>query len=1209
MERGLRCAAVSARTPDRSPARAGRAWALAVLLLAAGVLLWLAWPGQGTSPASVVDVAAPVAAGPSAGDGLVRGDADAGASAAAAETRVLRTAPAAAVGVRLPGPGRLEGRVIDRLSRAPVSDELRVELRTLPPALSEWIDDSIRLARLGPRFEERVRPVATVRSSEGTFAFEDVREGTYFLSAVGDAWAPSGAVRATVLASGEGGPVDVLVQPAGGIVGRVVTEEGAAVSGARVIAQTGVPAFFEAARRGDLVRREGVSDGGGRFRFTGLPPGRSYELTAHGEGLVPSHLLDVVVEAGATTDCTVVVRAGGRLLGRVLARDEDGTTRPIAGALVGALPRSLRDQVLAEEILRQSGGVTDTEGRYELEPVPPGEVDVIAMGPEQTPDDLGPIWLGPGGTAQVPDLVLETSPMVEGRVLDPDGLPVDGAEVRWDLIDLTTMAAPLTLAPFYAQAIERFAFPETDADGRFRAGPFGGRAPYSLYVGAPGFGWKHERWDPERDGSPIEVRLEPTGSVAGIVMDVAAAEPVQRFTVETPARADAPAGEPDGWNPFSGGLVFADSDGAFEIGGLVSGRHELEFHAPGFQGERVDVTVVAGETKRGLIVMLERGVRIVGTAVDPDGVPVAGVNVTAERGTGGPAFGRRPSNRGVPMPFNREVNEVLRRGPQEVFAGLGLFGDSAVVSDAEGRFVLDGVRPGSIRLVATHPDFVTTRSGELELSVDAQPEPVVLEMRRGATLYGLVEDLDGEPVAGALVGAFAPPSWQRARLYQSPTDAAGAYRIENVAPGSTFVGVTRGDAGASLAGLFGKLSFDLVNVPPEGELRVDLLDPTGGGVRVSGRVVRGDEPLQGGSLIAVDLEGEGVLGFDLKMTAVRTDGSFLFESLAPGRYTFSLQSDSGLARRDAEIPDVAEHRLELRMPTASISGVVRDADSGEPIESVYVEVTRVDVERGRGLLGSLVRNQQRNDGDMTDDQGRFRIEDRQPGRYEVVARWGWWMDETDSGGRAPSEPILVELGEDEHRDDLEFRLVRGAVLTGNAVRVDGGEVAGAGVRVARLGEGSFWPSSAAVSEDGTFRVPSLGIGTYVVTVTADDGATGRVEVELGPDGADVDVPLERPVSFSVIALDAQGLPAIGAIGAVRLVGASGATSGVQDTGIGGVLRGERVADADGVIEFGELAPGAYRIEIARGRERGTLDEVVLEAGTSPAPPVVRLDQP
>ncbi len=1199
--------------------RCGRASAVApaaLVLLAAlvALVLWLTRArGDGADPdaalaptAAATDASLVAPADAADGERLASG----GASVATTEGGLV-----VRPGVRLPGDGRLEGRVRDRADGAGVGGA-RVSLWAFPPAGSNLIGRVLRLAGASDDFASRAQPVAVVASAgDGSFAFEGVRAGQYFVDAQGAWHASESYPKVAVAASGAGGPLDVWVRAGGRIVGRVLAPGGGPAAGAKVAAFQGAGSLLVAARRGTLRYVETTADAEGAFLLAGLPAGEGYEVSAMGRGFALTHATGVEVRAGADTLVVIETRSGARVSGRVLARrtgtdGEEHEPGPLRGAHVGAIPRGLRDLAFAEELLLLTHVVTDASGRYVIEHAPPGELDVLAIADGHLPGKSPVVRAPAAGAAEAGDVVLSPGPMVRGRVVDEDGAPVPDVVVRWELFAWRDLELDFTLAPLLAQAVEGFDYPRTDAEGRFVAGPFPGDPPHEIQLFKPGYRPTEHDWDPS-GGDEITIELSRGGAVEGIVMDEAAAEPVTRFEIEGEDRIDLSAGAPGAWNPYSGGQLVEHESGRFRVEAVRAGASELTFSAPGYLPETVALDVAPGETTRGVIVKLRRGGTVRGVVLDEDGEPVAGAQLVAVP-EGGPRTSRRERRRSTGAADFR-LGDNIPPGAISLAAGIGLFGDETVLSEPDGTFELVGVAPGVLRVAGAHPDFARGESAVLELEGAAVLPDVEVVMRRGGGVYGTVRDRFGRPVVGALLFAISPEdlagdSVASGALYDARTDASGAYSIDNVTPGGYFLVLTRPDSALHLLSLIGTVRFDLVTVP-DGELvRYDVVDESASACRVFGVATADGEPLENGVIVAFGLESESVLGVDVKLAQIRAGGAYEFPGLAPGAYTFDLQVDGPDVRLDVAIPDAPEHRLDLALPRGGVRGVVLDAASGAPIGSAEVVLTSTALaEAPEGLLAGLLVPSNRGARERSERDGSFDFERLQPGEYELVAQGPARGEQ--SGRWAPCEPVRVVVRDGVVERGVELRLEPSLALVGVVRDRDGAPVRGARVTAFARDAIALRPPRDESDEEGRFELRALKPGTYDLSASADGFATTRVAgVALEPEGAaPLDVVLELGVSVRALVLDAGGRPVPGAIARLVALGEASAAAPRDDAErtLGSVFSGRGVSGTDGSLELGRFVPGTYRLEAQRGSARAEVERAV-PADAGPVELIVRL---
>jgi len=1218
-------AARSRPTPRSARLSTGAAIGVVLACLVALIVL-VAWgtrgPGAGEldAPASALPSGAPAEPAPLAGalDGERSTELLGPASWREAELGV-------AAGVRLPGPGWLGGRVVDRGSGAGVPDA-RVDLLSVPPVAAEFLGDMLRLARVSEDMERRTLPIAVTRSGpDGSFRFDGVRVGAYYLDARGPHHACDAPLTARVTEEGgesAEGPVVLWMRAGGRVLGRVVRADGRPAARASVTLLPGPGAIVRSFRQGDLRRHDVRADADGRFVIAGVAPDEGYEVHAVGHGLAVTHVALPPVVAGTDLEVEIVGRRPAELRGRVLGRaDPDAAPTPLAGAELGVVPQGMRDMPFFEEILRDTWARTDADGRYRIPNVPPGELEVLAVHPGYVGGrsvflDVPESHAGPrdGGPTEVPDLVLDTGPLLRGRVVDAAGAPVDGVHVRWFTSEVPPPGSfDFSFATLLHQAIGDFEFPTTDADGRFVAGPFPGEPPFAVYCARSGYEYHRALWDPAKDGPELVIVLSAGGTVEGIVVDLARARPVPAFFVGGADRIDRRFDEPSPFAPVSGEELVEHPEGRFLLEGIRAGRSSLTFHAPGYQPETVEIDVSEGETSRGVIVRLSPGGDVSGVVVDAAGEPVAGAQVAVLGGGSWSlerTFDRLESHFRSGF-YTDTAAEVVTNRFVSFATRMGSLGDGAALSGPDGAFRLGGVAPGGLAVLARHRDYALGQSEPLELGSGDSIEGVRVVLTQGAGLFGRVTDRFDRPLSGAFVLALSPSEYSgdrsaEAATYQGIADAEGRYEIAHMAGGGYLVAVTRADDSLRPMSLAATLQFDLVNVPEGQRVRYDIVDRSAAGCRVTGSILGAEEGLPRGGLVAMSFEGENLLGLDVKAARVAPDGTYEFPGLAPGDYQFLFQGGEAELRWNVLVPDLPEARLDLALPRGRIAGRLVDAATGEGIAGGRIECRRTDVGQADSLLSMFLYRRGEGLGAASGPDGRFVFPRLQGGTYELRA----WPPEARADELSPSSPAPARLSGDEDELEVELALRPSLALAGRVV--DDAGLAVEGARVLAYVDVRGAPLDATASEaDGSFRLAPLPAGAYTVVASRDGHAEGVLEgVELAPgsppgsaDGLVVALPRGAPVDLRVFGPD--GRPVSGAV-ATAFAESGRAVASTLEPGGGFVdwFAGETGTDADGRSSLGLLAPGRYRLEVQRGGWRGEVDP--LEVGEQPLEVEVRL---
>lgn len=492
-----------------------------------------------------------------------------------------------------------------------------------------------------------------------------------------------------------------------------------------------------------------------------------------------------------------------------------------------------------------------------------------------------------------------------------------------------------------------------------------------------GGGWLLVR-RPEADLAPPAPDLVPAASIGDVgrpgefpddrVREVAESAPVPSAT-EVPAppvlllgvRVVDAAGE-----PVAGAEVLASNErGDLEPAGRsgADGRAAIRFPPRRERGQvlvaargagHAPSLVVAAELGGGAeTILVVRGAeaRVRGTVRDAAGRPLAGARVVAGeevrlglgelggrrravRQPGRLALGHEPELVGGPaFQLRAEVGGFL--GAQ-VLTRDGRFGRLPGVAgartDAEGRFQLRGLEPGTTRVRIEAPDHAAFEV-RLELAPgDLTLDEVVLE--REAMLVGRVTRADGLPHAGGVVYAWhdGAPTGVAAKF-----NPEGAFRLEALPPGSTHL------FAETLEGALPALSASARLTLDSGETaRWDAV--VDNDARVVGRLV--DGPLADGRVQPlanwrVELRLDRLPSRTVAATRTRADGTFVLPACPPLPGSLALFPPrgapllpawvvagvtAGMDLGDVRVPDA---------PRAIVRGRVLDA-GGAPLADTQI---------------------------------------------------------------------------------------------------------------------------------------------------------------------------------------------------------------------------------------------------------------------------------
>ena len=413
---------------------------------------------------------------------------------------------------------------------------------------------------------------------------------------------------------------------------------------------------------------------GPRAVFVGLPIDHAFELEASIAPWVPFRRENMVPRAREVVVVDIVLEPGTLVRGRVV--DERG--RPVDKARIDAFSDGLLDILLE---LPGAARRTGPDGTWEISGVPAGALR------------LAPVldgYIGQAREVQVAkgastiegvDLVLADGVVLRGEIALADGRPAPHAIVRWT----QKGAYGIELAPRRSIA--------ADEAGRFRIGGLVAR-PIRLEVEhAVEEGGRRVVHKLARELVPgreeLKLELAPTFDLRGHVVDDRGMV-VQRFQIAW-TRADIPATDIDESQVRT--KEVRHKDGLFELDGLESGPWRVWILARQLRSREAPRVELPGFSGTLLLVGERRG-KLGGVVQDSAGagVPAALVEVSWTE----------PHVLGIP---GLEVVEQVRAG-------------------ADGRFELDAVGPGKVRLRA---DMGAKGSAALEV-----------ELATGATESGVV---------------------------------------------------------------------------------------------------------------------------------------------------------------------------------------------------------------------------------------------------------------------------------------------------------------------------------------------------------------------------------------------------------------------------------------------------------------------------------------
>ncbi len=631
-----------------------------------------------------------------------------------------------------------------------------------------------------------------------------------------------------------------------------------------------------------------------------------------------------------------------------------------------------------------------------------------------------------------------------------------------------------------------------------------------------------------------EVEMRRGGTIRGRVLDATTGNGIAGATLQSVG------GLREELAIVGGARTVSGADGRFELAGVPARAHTLIVLHPDYIGspdqEAMDSAfdgsgggepiIPADRTSAQRDVKLQPAATLVGHVRGPDGIPVPGAIVTLQ---------------------------------DEMAMFHGMMGGHAptAVSDAEGKFILGGLRPGEvIQVVATHRDF-----GRSKMLSVAPGKPFEIRLTEPLLLHGVVVNEAGEPVGGARV-TVAPQedeseiavSRATGQVRPCMTDAKGHFMIRNAPPGALEVTWDHRDYAPQMR------RIDIVPGTSDHDLGRAVLRR---GQSIEGEVVDADgNPVPN---VAVHVYFERLAGWDQpelsangtvlapgrRFAQGRTDatGHFAIRGLRDGKYgveAWRIGSYSAGATVTAGTKDV---RIKL-VPAGTLNG--RVMSGGKPVANAWVRV------RHRSDTSASLE---------TDQDGRFKLDRLPPHEvFEIKISHHGYLDLVVKDLRATKKL-------------REFALDRGVHFGGLVTDPTGKPLAGVTVSI-RVGNSGHSVQSQA---DGRFSAGGLGEGEIVVFLSAsDDGylSTNLLTVAPGDESILLIAVMGETIAGTV--RDADGAPARHVM--ISVFDGDG-------TGVGGAWGDE------GKFEIVGLPEGRYTVRAFGSKSQSSAEATGVATGT------------
>lgn len=447
----------------------------------------------------------------------------------------------------------------------------------------------------------------------------------------------------------------------------------------------------------------------------------------------------------------------------------------------------------------------------------------------------------------------------------------------------------------------------------------------------------------------IEVKASPGLTIRGRVIDARTGRGISEASVSA---SDADDNERVVvFSPGASEGPLTDVDGRFEITGNGPGLYQLTARHPSFTEGTAQVKL--DDRDAAADITLAAGAVAAGVVVSPDGLPIAGANVSLSGGTSGGGF-------------------------------FGAGGQGAL-TDALGRFRFEHLAAGrykasaALRSQSAPVLDVVLANGEIR-------EDLRLSLNAGATVRGTIAGIDPAERAGISVSAQGAEDY----FGTGRTGPDGTFEFTGVPAGSLRLRATAGDF---LSGTTRTATKDVTVPPGETLIQTEVLFDEG--LVITGTLMRGGQPVSGANVSAFQ-QGTGRQG------SARTDdnGAFRITGMEAGRVTVFAFSQATSSSVSKSVELAGNTTVDLVMPVARLSGTVVDAVTGLPLAKVSVEVQAAASPQGpRALLRS-----------DTDTSGRFQFDDLEVQAYRLTSRRsGFEFDVREVTPKEEGVDVHVEL--------------------------------------------------------------------------------------------------------------------------------------------------------------------------------------------------------
>ena len=687
--------------------------------------------------------------------------------------------------------------------------------------------------------------------------------------------------------------------------------------------------FLSTLDRDPVPVARGESDGAGRFRIEGVPPGPITVIAR-----VPNHH-QAIKSAAMTKDGAVGgpvelrVTEAEPIAGRVVTEDGQG----FAGARIGFLNQETDDNGYLGRRFVETG----PDGSFRVDSPPPARELIAIVAAEGFPTLFSEVE---GDRSALEFMLVGGSRLTLRIVHDDDGEPIPDASVVTMLAESEDMGNSGTILTGHtdgAGQIEFAARPgyvnmilvQHEEYGSSMYSP-----QFAAFAGAAALALKGPPKLPVAAGdNTAELRMLRGVIVHGIITGEAG-RPLEGATVKI-------SGGMSGLG--LGSKALTDASGAYRLASPATESLMVLVEASGFVQDPATRTVrsVPGAVEIEHHVVMRQAARVGGQVLGKAGAPAAGIQVQV-----------------------RPVKE--EDGPHDLVVSASALTAGTVITDARGRFLIEDVTPGGeYYLMGRGEGYVVTTSERFRVEKGGHTvRAPLLKLEQGVVVKVEVRDPYGDVVSGADVDVNIEPAkkvywdenWRWRPFAKLRTSASGTVDAKDLPDGEvTFTARADGAAPARM-----KITLSAASRPTAPV--VVRLRPA---VTISGTVVdqHGDAVKAGylgvGQIPRPPGEGEAPVWIPSQNTHTDSQGRFELRDIPAGVSVHLSFHAEGYRHKSTQIEDGASdlqlvvHRIDpevhrrqqaLQAEMMTLYGRMQNAQDEAEREAIMEEVQELQRE-------------------------------------------------------------------------------------------------------------------------------------------------------------------------------------------------------------------------------------------------------------------------